>query len=407
MKAAFALLFLILADCTLCANPPQGPIPTGMVRIGPGTFTMGSPSGETGRRFDETQHPVTLTRAFCLQVTEVTKAQWDAVAIQGPEHGYTDLPTGRNGFNGDASGTHPVTEVSWFDVLKWLNLKSELERLIPSYTVDGAPYRTGQLTPDCTFSASGYRLPTESEWEYVCRAGTTTAFHSGAITETYCALDPNLDAIGWYCGNSDNNTHPVGGKEPNEWGLFDMSGNVWEWCWDWYGTYPETATDPVGAASGSLRVIRGGYYGFGAEACRSAVRGRHWPGVPDNVIGFRTVRKTNSVWGCPDCFANGWSFLPWFGYFAILERGWVYHLEHGYQYVVGSHSSSLHVFDEAIDCWFWTSAATYPYLYKFGNEAGWYWYYKGGTFGQRWFNRLSDRVDLQEGEINQAGTLSM
>ncbi|MGC9453018.1 MAG: SUMF1/EgtB/PvdO family nonheme iron enzyme [Oceanipulchritudo sp.] len=260
-----------------------------------GTFTMGSPTSELGRWSNETQHTVTLTRAFYLQTTEVTKAQWDAVAAQGPAHGYTDLPAGRNGYNGDASGTHPVTEVSWVDVVKWLNLKSELEGLTPCYRVGGSVMKTGTSTPTCDFTASGYRLPTESEWEYACRAGTTTAFYSGSITYTFSSpLDPNLDLIGWYGGNSGGNTHPVGGKQANAWELYDMSGNVYEWCWDWYGTYPGTVTDPAGASSGTLRVNRGGIFNLRAENCRSAYRNHAAdPDIRINSIGFRPARTAS------------------------------------------------------------------------------------------------------------------
>ncbi|MGC9450038.1 MAG: formylglycine-generating enzyme family protein [Oceanipulchritudo sp.] len=274
------------------ASESGGPAPEGFSRIPAGTFTMGSPTSELGRYSNETQHTVTLTRAFYLQQTEVTKAQWDAVAAQGPGRGYTDLPVGRNGYNGDASGTHPVTEVSWYDVVKWLNLKSELEGLTPCYTVSSATYKTGQSTPVCNFNATGYRLPTESEWEYACRAGTTTAFYSGPITYTGTSpLDPNLDQIGWYGGNSGINTHPVGGKQPNAWGLYDMSGNVYEWCWDWYATYPGTVTDPTGPASGTYRVIRGGDFISYARYCRSAFRYDYYPDFRYYYLGFRPARS--------------------------------------------------------------------------------------------------------------------
>jgi formylglycine-generating enzyme required for sulfatase activity len=224
----------------------------------------------------------------------VTKAQWDAVAAQGPGRGYRDLPAGSDGKNGDASLTHPVTAVSWYDVVKWLNLKSELEGLTPCYTVSGATYKTGQSSPDCNFNASGYRLPTESEWEYACRVGTTTAFYSGPITYTGTSpLDPNLDQIGWYGGNSGTNTHPVGGKQANAWGLYDMSGNVWEWCWDWYATYPGTVTDPTGAVSGASRVIRGGGFFSSARGCRSAIRFYNDPGIRFSNFGFRPARTAS------------------------------------------------------------------------------------------------------------------
>ncbi len=269
----------------------EKPVPEGFVFIPAGSFLMGSPADEPGRSPDETQHLVTLTRAFYLQATEVTKAQWDAVAAQGPARGDTDLPAGRNGYSGDPSGAHPVTEVSWSDAVKWLNLKSELEGLTPCYTVDGAVMKTGTATPTCNFLANGYRLPTEAEWEYACRAGTTTAFYSGPITYTDCTVDPNLDRIGWYCGNSGTNTHPVGQKQPNAWGLYDMSGNVWEWCWDWYGTYPGNVTDPTGPSSGSVRLRRGGSWIGYAYYCRSAKREAVHPENRNSYVGFRPARN--------------------------------------------------------------------------------------------------------------------
>jgi formylglycine-generating enzyme required for sulfatase activity len=137
-----------------------------------------------------------------------------------------------------------------------------------------------------------YRLPTEAEWEYAARAGSTTAFYNGGITNTGSSpVDPNLDKIGWYLGNSDSEPHPVAQKQANSWGLYDMSGNVYEWCADWYGTYPTGAvTDPTGSTTGSNRVIRGGGWYNYAQNCRSAYRGSNSPGGRNLGIGFRLVR---------------------------------------------------------------------------------------------------------------------
>jgi formylglycine-generating enzyme required for sulfatase activity len=140
-----------------------------------------------------------------------------------------------------------------------------------------------------------YRLPTEAEWEYACRAGSTTAFANGGITELQCGHDPNLDAMGWYCGNSGNRTHPVARKNRNAWGLYDMHGNAWEWCEDWYEKdYPSghvnDITDPKGPPSGRDRVCRGGGWHYDARRCRSASRCGFNPGIRYNYSGFRVAR---------------------------------------------------------------------------------------------------------------------
>jgi len=182
--------------------------------ISGGTFTMGSPSNEPGRESDETQHQVTLTKSFYMQTTEVPQAQWEAVTGYNP-----------SGFSG--CSTCPVEQVSWNDVQSYITQMNKRG--------EGA-----------------YSLPTEAQWEYAARAGSTTAFSNGGITETGCGYDPNLNAIGWYCYNADSKTHPVAQKTPNESRLYGMNGNVWEWCQDWYGGYPSSAvTDPTGPSSGS------------------------------------------------------------------------------------------------------------------------------------------------------------
>ena len=144
-----------------------------------------------------------------------------------------------------------------------------------------------------------YRLPTDAEWEMSARARTTTAFANGGITETGCDLDPNLSLNGWYCNNSVNRPHPVAQKSPNAWGLFDMSGNVYEWVQDWYGDYPTgPVTDPVGPASGDNRVKRGGAWESESEHCRLAHRDRNDPDFRNDDIGFRLARTADT--GKPD-----------------------------------------------------------------------------------------------------------
>ncbi len=270
-----------------------GPSPEDFSLVPAGTYTMGSPSNELGRDFAETQHSVTLTKSFHLAKTEMTWARWNEVRDQAATNGYTDIGTGRNGCNGDASGEHPVTEVSWWDVIKWCNLRSEIESKTPVYYTSagfgaGNVLRAGTPTPYADWDADGYRLPTEAEWEYACRAGSTTTFFNGPITHTGSSpVDPALDKVGWYGGNSGRNTHPVGRKDPNAWKLYDMHGNVWEWCWDWYST--SYGVVPRFAYSGPTRVFKGGSWYSGAQFCRSAMRRRGCilPGYRDFSTGFR------------------------------------------------------------------------------------------------------------------------
>ena len=237
-----------------------------------GTFTMGSPSSELGRYDRETQHQVTLTQSYYMQTTEVTQGQWRAVMGSNPS------------YFSNCGDNCPVEQVSWNDIQSFLTAMNQ----------------RGEGT---------YRLPTEAEWEYAARAGSTSAFANGGISVTLCNFDPNLDAMGWYCGNSDvtyagcydcsyysspgptcAGSHPVGGKQPNTWGLYDMHGNVYEWCQDWYGDYPTSAvTDPTGASSGSYRVLRGGCWANDAKSSRSAQRSCNDSGRRANQYGFRLV----------------------------------------------------------------------------------------------------------------------
>lgn len=260
-----------------------------------GTFTMGSPVGEIGRDSpsDELQHQVTLTEGFWLKETEVTQAEW--TALMGNDPSYWVTTCGPN---------CPVEMVAWWDVLAYCNALSVNQGFTPCYTLTGCTGTPGARDYNCASAerhtdCTGFRLPTEAEWEFAARAGTTTALYLGNLTETGCEktlLDPLLDTMGWYCGNSGDIKHPVAQKTPNAWGLYDMSGNVWEWVWDWYGgTYEDAPqTDPSGPATGDTRVFRGGAWFAHAQFCRSAQRFTYEPAVHNNSLGFRPV-KVNAV----------------------------------------------------------------------------------------------------------------
>ncbi len=223
------------------------------VYIPPGTFIMGSPVDEQYRNNDEDLHPVTLTKGFFMQTTEVTQRQWKALMGGNPSK-----------FS-SCGGDCPVEMVSWNDVqvfIKKLNA--------------AAKGRT-------------YRLPTEAEWEYACRAGTKTPYYFGDVLSAEQAnYNGHLTLPGSPRGRNRNSTVPVAGFAPNAFGLYDMHGNVFEWCHDWYGKYPEgLATDPGGAEKGLSKVCRGGGMSSYAKRCRSANRTKHLPDYWNFYIGFR------------------------------------------------------------------------------------------------------------------------
>ena len=253
-----------------------------------GTFTMGSPGTETGRYGDETQWQVTLS-SFRMEKYAVTQRQYEAVMGENPSYFKTNADEGEN------QERRPVETVSWYDTLVFCNKLSMLEGLTPAYRIGGktdpdewGPIPTGMNAAwnsvEIVGGSSGYRLPTAAQWEYACRAGTTTPWHSGENGD-------DLGDYAWITNNSDRKTHEVGLKKPNAWGLYDMHGNVSEWCWDWYGPYPsEAQTNPMGAPSGSGRVIRGGGWNGSAQIVRSAYRGHPSPYNRVNFLGFRLVR---------------------------------------------------------------------------------------------------------------------
>ena len=230
--------------------------------IPPESFQMGSPENEKGRRDDEgPRHRVTISQGYWLADTPCTQAQWMAVMRENPSFFKEGEPLGR-----------PVERVSWPMVLEFCQKLTERAR------------SEGLLEGEAIF-----RLPTEAEWEYACRAGTETAFNDGSDCTKPTGDDPALNRLGWYISNSEHKTHPVREKEPNAWGLHDMHGNVWEWCLDGRRKYNETPeTDPLGPTGESAwRALRGGCIWLSAGNCRAACRIGLGPGSRNNNVGFR------------------------------------------------------------------------------------------------------------------------
>ena len=239
---------------------------TNFVLVKAGTFTMGSPTNEKDRYSDERQHTVRISKDFYISKYEVTQGEYRSIMGTNPSD--TDGGLGNN---------NPVNRVSWYDAVEYCNKRSEREGLTPAYTING-----NNVTWNKT--ANGYRLPTEAEWEYAARGGQKAGSYN-----IYAGSD-NIDNVAWYISNSGGKTHPIGQKQANELGIYDMTGNVWEWCWDWYGDYPSgSVTDPSGPSSGEYRVLRGGSWDSYNHRCRAAAR--LWLGSvsSDNSNGFRLL----------------------------------------------------------------------------------------------------------------------
>jgi len=263
-----------------------------MVSVDAGSYTMGSRQGETGADGDERLHVVVLSRPFAIGRTEVTQAAYEACMGANPAY-----------FAGSGADL-PVEEVSWHDAAAFTNALSRAEGRSTCYACTGGADTSWTCALDPAFATpydcSGYRLPTEAEWEIATRAGSQTAFPSGGglLSETMIDCDPTvvldngvlIAEYAWFCGNSDFMSHAVGTLVANPWGLFDTSGNVWEWVSDAYQLRLEDATDPY-VATGDARVNRGGSWYDGVPcALRSSARGASPPEVRSYGLGFRVAR---------------------------------------------------------------------------------------------------------------------
>jgi formylglycine-generating enzyme required for sulfatase activity len=266
-----------------------------MVLIPAGEFTLGDSLDELANAW-----PISTTlSAFYISINEVTLSQWQAVYLWAINHGYSFTHEGAG-----KSANHPVQTVDWEDVVKWCNARSELEGFTPCYTVSGATYKTGTSTPDCNWSANGYRLPSEAEWEKAARgrlAGQRFPW-GDTITQNLANYVSHTTSVSYDLGPDGYNplgsdgigayTTPVGTFAANGYGLYDAAGNVYEWCWDWWDGYYVGGSDPHGPPSGSHRVCRGGGWNTFADDCRVAFRGYAQPSGFDNNIGFRPARSS-------------------------------------------------------------------------------------------------------------------
>ena len=271
----------------------SGVVPGTWVMVRAGTFIMGSPTSEPCRVANETAHHVTLTHPFEIQTTEVTQGQFQQVMGYNPASFST------------CGASCPVETVSWYEAVAYANALSRLRGLTPCYackgsgksiTCTGAAAYLGAHIYECP----GYRLPTEAEWEYAYRAGTTTPYHNGPndpkACDGTCQTDARLDQIAWYCKNAGSKTHPVARKKPNAWGIFDMAGSLWEWCndlWNAVGPGPAPVTNPWGGSfngPGAMRLNRGGSWDFVSFGHRAAYRNWYYPTSRNDRYGFRCVR---------------------------------------------------------------------------------------------------------------------
>ncbi len=283
--------------CTVCSLYT----PEGFVLVSAGTFNMGSNSGQDNNK---PVHEVTITKPFYMGKYEVTQAEYESVIGTNPSKykGDENLPAA-----GEVQENRPVETVSWYDILVYCNKRSLAEDLTPCYSINGSvnPSDWGEIPTEtdatwnsvvCDFSAEGYRVPTEAEWEYAARAGDST------VDKLTYSGTSDLDKLGdyaWYGVTESVKTHEVGKKLPNAFGVYDMSGNAWEWCWNWftgsYDTESEGGSNPTGVELGTTRVVRGGWAKNEGDYCAVSYRNGNKPFNSASSIGFRVVRSCVST----------------------------------------------------------------------------------------------------------------
>lgn len=283
----------VIKVCTECGYTQEV---VDFVYIPEGSFQMGS---EAGSADNEPKHEVKISKGFFMGKYEVTQKEYSFIMGSNPSSFSSDAE------EGESQELRPVENMSWYDALVYCNKRSLAEGLTPCYTIKNstAPEDWRAVPTDsvssgneviCNWDANGYRLPTEAEWEYAARAGNDT---TEALIWSGTDKEEELENYAWYKINSENKTHEVGKRKANAYGLYDVTGNVWEWCWDWYGnkydSQTESVSDPKGASSGDSRVFRGGSWSHVASRVSVSERGYYDPNGHSNFLGFRVVRASS------------------------------------------------------------------------------------------------------------------